>query len=823
MKDSRSLLTLAFAMGLGTAGWTASPPETFALPTATGATVSFERDIKPLLEWSCISCHAHGQHKGGFAMDTREQWLAGGDSGPAAVAGESAQSLVVQLVAGADPDRLMPAKGRRWTAEQIGLLRGWIDQGLVWPEGVELGRGAEARLEPRTVGVPLLPRELENPLDRLLEPYFAAIGFNPPDVVDDRLFARRVYLDVIGLLPTPRELRRFERDPDPDKRTRLVERLLEDNQRYAEHWLSFWNDLLRNDYRGTGYIDGGRKQITPWLYSALATNMAYDEFVARLVNPNEHSAGFTEGIVWRGVVNASQRPEMQAAQSISQVFMGINLKCASCHDSFVSNWKLADAYGLASLYADDPLELVRCDSPTGRLAERRFLYPQLGAIPDSTNRVERLTALAQAITRPENGRLTRTIVNRLWARFFGRGLIEPVDEMDNPSWNADVLDWLANDLVEHDYDLKHTMARLLTSRAYQLPSVSGTERVDEQYTFRGPVVRRMTAEQFYDALSQVTGHWRTLPANREVDFSQGVRSDPSPVARWVWADEGAAQAVAPETIYLRRELELPTKPTAAAAVITADNRFTLFVNGRRVGSGDEWSRLEVIDIRSALRAGHNVLAVEAKNDAPSKEDSSPNPAGLFALFRLRGADAGGVWDLGTDATWLCTRTAAEGWQEPEFAVETGSWHPAAVLGAAEVAPWRLEAALRTGWAIAAQYGKVRAVHVPSDPLMTALGRPNREQIVTCRPSAATTLQALEMTNGETLADFLHAAAEANRPQAGQPPGRLAKALFRHALGRVPSNPEVAAIRQTLGERTEVEGYEDLLWSLAMLPEFQLIR
>ena len=151
------------------------------------------------------------------------------------------------------------------------------------------------------------------------------------------MFARRAYLDVIGLLPPPEGLEAFLADRHKDKRERLVERLLGDDRNYAEHWLSFWNDLLRNDYKGTGYIDGGRKQITHWLYSALLTNMPYDKFVGELVNPTADSEGFTKGIVWRGIVNASQTPQMQTAQNIAQVFMGVNLKCASCHDSFIND------------------------------------------------------------------------------------------------------------------------------------------------------------------------------------------------------------------------------------------------------------------------------------------------------------------------------------------------------------------------------------------------------------------------------------------------------------------------------------------------------
>src|SRR5947199_1763613 len=193
--------------------------------------------------------------------------------------------------------------------------------------------------------------------------------------------------------------------------------------------------MMRNDYNGTGYMDGGRKQITKWLYQARYTNMPYNEFVAELVNPTPESEGFTKGIVWRGVVNASQTPQMQAAQNLSQVFMGVNLKCASCHNSFINNWKLADAYRMAGIYADGPLEMVRCDKPTGQVAPIHFIYPQLGTIDGAAPREKRLPQLAAVLPTRSNGRLTRTFVNRIWARLMGRGLVEPVDEMDNRPWD----------------------------------------------------------------------------------------------------------------------------------------------------------------------------------------------------------------------------------------------------------------------------------------------------------------------------------------------------------------------------------------------------
>ena len=112
----------------------------------------------------------------------------------------------------------------------------------------------------------------------------------------------------------------------------MVRRILDDNRAFAEHWLTFWSDLLRNTYAGTGFIDDGRRQITEWLYGALLTNKPYDQFVRELIAPEPEAAGFIRGIRWRGNVNSSQATEIQFAQSIGQVFLGINLKCASCHD-----------------------------------------------------------------------------------------------------------------------------------------------------------------------------------------------------------------------------------------------------------------------------------------------------------------------------------------------------------------------------------------------------------------------------------------------------------------------------------------------------------
>lgn len=823
--------------GAATAVASLSPEHQQQLPPPAGHRVDFQTEVKPIFDASCIRCHGRGRAAGGFRLDSKETLLKGGDSGAVVVPGQSAVSYLIELVSGLDPDNVMPQKGTRLSREQVGILRAWIDQGVNWSEGVSLGRPPPVNLKPPIPKMPVGPGVPGgvNPIDLLLKPYYAEHRWTPGPPVPDRLYARRVFLDVVGLLPTRAELEAFVADNDPDKRERLVKRLLSDNRRYAEHWLTFWNDLLRNDYRGTGYIDDGRKPITDWLYSALAHNLPFDHFVAQLVNPTAESEGFVKGIVWRGVVNASQTPQMQAAQNISQVFMGVNLKCASCHDSFINDWTLADAYGLASIYADHALEMVRCDKPTGQTAPMKFLYPELGRIDPQAPKAERLKRLAEIMTQKENGRLARTIVNRLWARFMGRGLVEPLDDMEQQAWHTDLLDWLAADLVENGYDLKQTMQRILTSQAYQLPTVPAAEQGVRDYVFHGPWVRRLSAEQFQDAISQITGVWHTLPASTNADFFAGLPRDAlseveNPArTRWIWNEAGAAERAAPGTVYFRTEVELPEDPTQASAVITCDNRFKLFVNGKEVASGHDHTKPAVIDLQPHLRRGVNVLAVMAVNQpaAPEIQDADQaNPAGLLCYARIRhereqdGRPIVRIWDIGTTAAWLWSTNPADGWNQPGF--DTAGWTCAVELGEAAMAPWKLERRLAQALSAASLAGHVRAALVAADPLMTALGRPNREQVLTSRSSSATTLQALELTNGETLAEELRRGSEKLLASTGLAPRDLIISLFERALARPPQPDELALCEEWLGSPAKPEGVEDLLWAVAMLPEFQLI-
>jgi mono/diheme cytochrome c family protein len=790
-----------------------TPEQIKALPPPASRPVDFKADIKPIFEASCVRCHGRGRDRGGFQIDSRQTLLKGGDTGPGAVSGESAASYIVEVVSGLNPDEVMPKKGKKLTSDEVAVLRAWIDQGLPWPQEVGFAPVPPQNLAPRWPDVPMAQRE-NNMVDRFMDVYFQQHHIDPPPLVDDRVFARRVYLDTIGLLPPAEELKAFVASKKSNKRAALVRNLLSRNEAYAKNWLTFWNDMLRNDYRGAGYIDGGREQITRWLYSALLTNMPYDRFVAELICPKPASEGFSKGIVWRGVVNASQMPQMQAAQNVSQVFMGVNLKCASCHDSFINDWQLSDAYGLANVFSDQPLEIYRCDLPTGQQAATKFIFPQLGDLPATTNKQERLRDLAAIIVGPKDGRLPRTIVNRLWARFLGRGLVEPVDDMQQTAWNPDLLDWLAQDLVANRYDLKETMLCILTSRAYQMAPKDLGEREETNYVFTGPVVRRMTAEQFRDALTSLTGAGYNGPdAHVALDESVKEKFGPKLKGQWIWNEPGAAVDAKAGSIYLHKTVDLAVAPEEAVAMVYCDDSFEMFVNGHKAGSGADYKNAFMIDLKPWLNPGDNLIAIEASN--------ALNAAGIFVYARIRANLRGKerVMDFVTDDSWMVTDKRVPGWEEYGF--EARDWTSASVLGEAGMAPWKLP-----DDTIARQFADrdendVRAALVHADPLMVALGRPSREQVVTTRASIARTLEALELTNGKTLASVLHTGA-AHLIEQNSSGRKLVRALYQEAMGRPPTPEELRLAEAVVGEKPSREGVEDFLWGVAMLPEFQLI-
>jgi mono/diheme cytochrome c family protein len=463
-------------------------------------------NVRAIFAHNCYKCHGEVKQKGELRLDEKEYIFGGGENGKIIEAGNAEKSeLFRRINLAANHKDVMPSKGKKLQQSEIDLIGFWINKGAPWPENMgEVNIFPMAELAPKNPSLPA--GKFENPIDLWVNDYFTKNKMNWKPKVSDKLFLRRVYLDIVGLTPTFEAIQEFEKDKNPKKREAIINELLSRNDAYTQHWLTFWNDALRNDYTGTGYITKGRFNITNWLYTSLEQNTPYDKMVKELLNPNEESKGFIEGIKWRGTVNASQRTEMQAAQNVGQVLLGLNLKCASCHDSFVSNWKLEDAYAFANVFAEEQLEIARCEKPTGKFAKTRILWPSLGQIDSSANRGEKLNQLAERIVQPANGRLYRTVVNRYWANLMGRGLIAAVDEMDNKPWSQDLLDWLAFNFQENGSDLKKLIYLIATSDAYQMESEAIKDPVllaKDSYKFNGMIRRRLTAEQFSDAVSSI--------------------------------------------------------------------------------------------------------------------------------------------------------------------------------------------------------------------------------------------------------------------------------------------------------------------------------
>jgi hypothetical protein len=780
-----------------------------------GAAADFAHRVVPVLREHCGKCHTGDAKKGGFSMNTRESLLAGSENGVVLEPGKAGDSLFMELLLSDDKSDRMPPKGARVPQDQVAVLREWIDAGLPWEDGFTFGKDAyDPPLKPRRPELPAVAGGRSHPVDRIIDAYFKENKITRPAPLEDAAFIRRLSLDLTGLLPNPSEVDAFVADKSPGKRGRLIATTLARDTDYAEHWLSFWNDLLRNDYQGTGYIDGGRKQVTGWLYQSLVANKPYDQFARELLAPpDDESRGFIDGIQWRGSVNASQTREIQFAQSISQTFLGLNMKCASCHDSFVDRWKLDEAYGLAAIYAQAPLEIARCDKPTGRMAKAAWIFPELGEVDAAAPQPERLKQLAALMTHPDNGRFTRTIVNRLWHRLMGRGIVHPVDAMDTAPWNEDLLDYLAVRFADDGYDIRKALAVIASSEAYQAECVT-TAQGEDPSIFRGPLAKRMSAEQFVDAVWTLTGTSpdRTAPGIPR----RSASGEGSLAAKWIWSNSSASASMpAGDMISLGTEVQLAADPVSVRAVFIADNEADIFVNGKRVASEKnppEGPRARSADLAN-FRRGRNSLVVVARNAG-----DGPNPAGF--IFEAHAILANGSKTvIATNESWKWTARLPD--SQGRFSKAPRDWRPAAEASSPVV--WdRFAAGLAGGLDRNRNVPMVRASLVTSDLLMRALGRPNREQIVSMRPDNITTLEAIDLANGEALAGLLKSGAERLVRDAAAP-DKLVDSVFMQALGRRPTPQEKTLLVKELGVRPSRQSIEDLLWMVLLLPEFQFVR
>ena len=362
-----------------------------------------------------------------------------------------------------------------------------------------------------------------NPIDQFIVAGWSkfAPGERPQELCDQATFARRVYLDLIGVIPSLAELNHFMVDSSPEKRAKLVDHLLARKADYSAHWTPFWEDALASQ---TVLAQGGiptHGNYRQWLLDSFADNKPYDVMVAELLDPSmpgrkpadvEDIFGTRYRIEY--VRNEDHTVTLQTAANVGQVFLSTSMKCASCHDHFENpEWTQERFLGFAGLFAPHDLERIRCDVHSGQYVPARFPFDLAGApVAVPTKLTARLHQAAGLVTDPANDRFAKSIVNRLWKRYLGLGLFEPADDY-RPEHGAShpvLLDWLARDFLASGCDLKHTIRLILTSRTYQLPfDTRLADRFDpsapaEPRYFRSPALRRLTAEQVLDSMHMAT-------------------------------------------------------------------------------------------------------------------------------------------------------------------------------------------------------------------------------------------------------------------------------------------------------------------------------
>jgi mono/diheme cytochrome c family protein len=350
-----------------------------------------------------------------------------------------------------------------------------------------------------------------SPIDALVQAKLDALGLEPSGRCSDAEFIRRATLDVIGLLPAPAEVRAFVGSRDPQKREKLIDALLE-RPEYNDFWALKWGDILRNSRRSL--TEKGMYAFYRWIRESVAENKPWDRFARELLLAR--GSGFDDGPA--NYYRIASKPE-DLAETTSQVFLGVRVQCARCHNHPYERWTQQQYYQLAAFFArvklkdgDRPEERDVYLASTGEVKHPRtgkeMVPTALDAAPLPADfHGDRRRALAEWLTSPQNPYFGHVIVNRIWRHFMGRGLVEPVDDLraTNPPTNEALFDWLAQDLAQHGYDLKHVMREIMNSQTYQRSSqpTAANER-DTRYFSHYPF-KRLGAEQLMDAITAATG------------------------------------------------------------------------------------------------------------------------------------------------------------------------------------------------------------------------------------------------------------------------------------------------------------------------------
>ena len=470
--------------------------------------VDYHREIKPILEANCYSCHQGNKAKGGLRLDVREAALKGGENdGPAIAPGAPDASALMQRITSSDSEEVMPAKGDPLSAQDVARLRRWIADGAPWPDFPE----SDMQVTP---------------------------------LADELTFLRRVTLDTVGVSPSEAEVAAFLADASADRRTRVIDRLLAD-RRWADHNMGYWLDVLAENPNLINPTLNNTGPFRWWLHESWLDNKPLDLFVTELLRL-EGSERFG-GPAGFGVASQNDVPLAAKGLIVSGAFLGVEMKCARCHDAPTHASRQKELFEIAAMLERKPLKVPATSSvpldhlrhggrepliqvtlapgstvapawPFGEFCDEQTAAA-LAEQPDNTR--DRLAAL---ITAPQNERFAQVMVNRLWQRFMGRGIVATVGDWEKsaPS-HPELLRWLARELVRSGYDAKAIARLILTSHAYQ--RASNPALMEPSPLFAAPAPRPMAAEQLVDSLFAATGKpFAVEPVNLDVDSVRTIEN-----------------------------------------------------------------------------------------------------------------------------------------------------------------------------------------------------------------------------------------------------------------------------------------------------------
>jgi hypothetical protein len=477
--------------------------------------IDFQRDIKPLLARSCLACHGPEKQRGGLRLDSRLEALKGGNSGSVLRPGDAANSQLFRIVAGLDPELKMPPQGKpSLTKVEIALVRAWIDQGLHWPTEASItARPTTNHWFFRAPRQPPLPAAKDTHWPRNAIDYFVLArlekeGLAPSAEADRATLIRRLSLDLIGLPPAPGAVDAFLADRRPDAYERVVNRLLA-SPAYGERWGRHWLDAARYADSDGYEKDSGRPfawRWREWVLGALNRDLPYDRFVVEQLAGDllpgatleqKVATGFHRNTLTNregGVDQEQYRVEavVDRVNTTARVFLGLTLGCAQCHDHKYDPFSQREYYQFFAFFNSDveaniPAPTKQLLAQTLALGKPRKTYvmvrgdflrkgaevqPGGPAILPPLRGKTRLD-LAKWIAAPENPLTSRVLVNWVWHKYFGRGLVTTPEDFgtqgERPS-HPELLDWLATELIHRGWSLKELHRLIVTSATYRQSS-----------------------------------------------------------------------------------------------------------------------------------------------------------------------------------------------------------------------------------------------------------------------------------------------------------------------------------------------------------------